>query len=87
MQIIADLDRARSIWLDNAANEEVIAQYEEFLNNNELDSACYLLEDYAETHAVNQDFWLALRDAADKMELYSLASKYGELAKSARGTA
>ena len=35
-----------------------------------------MLESYAEGHPVNKEFWLALRDAAAKMELYDRARRY-----------
>jgi DNA-binding SARP family transcriptional activator len=86
-QIRVDLDQARSTLLNDAANDKAISQYEEFLSHNELELACYMLESYAETHSVNKEFWLALRDAADKMELYGPAQRYERLAKSPEATA
>src|SRR5262245_6049835 len=77
-QVSADLGRARSTLPNDAANHEVISQYEEFLSHNELELACDLLESYAETHKVSKEFWLALRDAATKMELYDRARRYME---------
>ena len=54
------------------------------LVNQELkisDVVAYIISaTHAETHAVNKEFWLALRDAAEKMELYEQASRYGRLA-------
>jgi hypothetical protein len=38
-----------------------------------------MLETYAETHPVTRDFWLALRDAATKMELSERARKFESL--------
>ena len=86
-QIRADLEQARSTLLNDAANDETISQYEEFLNHNELELACDMLESYAETHTVNREFWLALRDAAAKMELYDRARKYERFANSPEATA
>jgi hypothetical protein len=86
-QIRADLDQARSTLLNDAANDKAISQYEEFLSHNELELACDMLESYAETHSVNKEFWLALRDAADKMELYGRAQRYERFAKSPEATA
>ena len=62
--------------LNAATNDKAISQYKEFLSHNELELACDMLESYAETHSVNKEFWLALRDAADKMELYGRARRY-----------
>ena len=86
-QIRADLEQARITLLNDAANDKAISQYEEFLNHNELELACDMLESYAETHAVNKEFWLALRDAAAKMELYDRARKYERFANSPDATA
>jgi hypothetical protein len=44
--------------------------------NNELEVACDTLASYGQDHPVNQVFWLALRDAATKMELPNQASLY-----------
>ncbi len=85
-QIRADLEQARSTLLNDASNDKTIAQYEEFLSQNELELACDMLEFYAETHSVNQEFWLALRDAAAKMELYDRARKFESLANSSDDT-
>ena len=86
-QIRADLERARSTLLKDAANDNAISQYEEFLSHNELELACDTLESYAETHTVNKEFWLALRDAAAKMELYDRARRYERFANSPEATA
>jgi len=56
-QIRADLEQARITLLNDAANDKAISQYEEFLNHNELELACDMLESYAETHAVNKEFY------------------------------
>jgi hypothetical protein len=40
----------------------------------------------AETHTVNKEFWLALRDAAAKMELYDRARRYERFANSPEAT-
>jgi DNA-binding SARP family transcriptional activator len=86
-QIRADLEQARSTLLNNAANDKAISQYEEFLSHNELELACDMLESYAETHTVNREFWLALRGAAAKMELYDRARKYEKFANYPEATA
>jgi len=80
-QISADLGRARSTLPNDAANHEAISQYEEFMSHNELELACDMLESYAETHSVSKEFWLSLRDAATKMELYDRERRYMESMK------
>jgi hypothetical protein len=86
-RIRADLEQARSTLLNDTANDKVISQYKEFLSHNELELACDMLESYAETHIVNKEFWLALRDAAAKMELYDRARRYERFANSSEATA
>jgi len=56
--IRTDLTRARNSLPNHAASHKVIAQYQEFLNHNEL--ACDMLEAYAKDHEVSKEFW-ALR--------------------------
>ena len=41
----------------------------EFLSPNELEIACDMLELYAQRQTLGREFWIALRDAAAKMEL------------------
>jgi hypothetical protein len=60
--IESDLSRARST-LPNAARDAAIRQYQEFIDHNELQLACDMLETYAKEHTVSGEFWLALRDA------------------------
>ena len=79
-QIRADLEQARNTLPNDATGEHAISEYEGFLAHNELELACDMLESYAETHAVSKKFWSALRDAAEKMELYERARKYERLA-------
>ena len=86
-QIRADLEQARNTLLNDAANDKTICQYEEFLGHNELELACDMLESYADGHTVNKEFWLALRDAAAKMELYDRVRKYENFANSPKATA
>jgi hypothetical protein len=81
-RIRADLEQTRSTFRNDAANDKAIWQYEEFLSHNELELACDMLESYAETHSVNKEFWLALRDAAEKMELYGRARRNERIANS-----
>jgi len=75
-QIRTDLQRARNTLPSNATDDAAISEYEEFLNHNELELACEMLELYAESHAVSKEFWIALRDAAAKMELSDRTRKY-----------
>lgn len=86
-QIRADLEQARGTLLNDAANDKAISQYEEFLSHNELELACDMLESCAEGYTVKKEFWLALRDAAAKMELYDRARRYERFANSPEATA
>ncbi len=70
-----DLMRARSTLPGSAANHEAIQQYEEFLGHNELELACDMLEEYARDQPVSREVWLALRDAAARMELEERADR------------
>jgi hypothetical protein len=47
-----------------------------FFQHNELELACDALSDYGEKHAVPGSFWLALRDAAKKMQLRRKVDEY-----------
>jgi len=80
-QIRSDLQRARNTLSSNATDDAAISEYEEFLNHNELELACEMLEFYAESHAVSKEFWIALRDAAAKMELSDRTRKYEGFAR------
>jgi hypothetical protein len=62
--------------MDHAA----ISEYEEFLSHNELELACDMLESCAGNHTVSKEFWVALRDAAAKMELPDRVRRYEEFA-------
>jgi hypothetical protein len=75
-KVTADLQRARSTLPSDAAGNAVLQEYEEFLNHNELELSCDMLEAYAQDHPVSRSFWLALRDAADKMNLRKRANAY-----------
>ena len=74
--IESDLTRARNSSPDAAANDATIREYQEYIDHNELELAWDMLEAYAEDHFVRRDFWLALRDAATKMELSDRANRY-----------
>jgi hypothetical protein len=77
--ITSDLVRARCTLPDGAQEHIAIREFHEFLDHNEFELACDMLETYAETHPVTRDFWLALRDAATKMELSERARKFESL--------
>jgi hypothetical protein len=40
--------------------------------------ACDELEHYAKDHTVPKEFWIALRDAAIRMELFDRAKRYDQ---------
>ena len=74
--IVADLERARSALPGSAATHVAIQEYQSYLNANEFELACDMLETYAEENSVSVEFWLALRDAAVKMKLPAKAEQY-----------
>jgi hypothetical protein len=74
--ITADLVRARATLPEGAASHQAVCLYQDFIENNELGLACDMLEQYAEECPANSDFWLALRDAAMKMQLPDRVSRY-----------
>jgi hypothetical protein len=78
--IRSDLHRARETLPPEADAHPSIREYREFLEHNELELACDMLESYAEQQPVSQCFWRALRDAATKMKLFARASRYDALA-------
>jgi hypothetical protein len=78
----ADLVRARDTLPESALNNDAVRRYEEYIDNNELELACDTLAPYGQDHPVNQVFWLALRDAATKMELPNQASLYEKYCES-----
>jgi hypothetical protein len=67
--IEADLERTRSTLPDDASSHKAIRDYREFLNHNERELACDMLEVYAVEQEVTREFRLALHDAAIKMHL------------------
>jgi hypothetical protein len=75
-KIDADLRRARGTLPPDAEKDNAVREYQEFLDHNELELACDMLEVYAEEHPVSREFWLALRDASVKMKLLDRAAKY-----------
>ena len=78
--IKADLERARNALPKDATSHEAMDLYQEFLRENELGLACATLEDCAEGRRVDKEFWLALRDAAAKMQLADEAIRYEKYA-------
>jgi hypothetical protein len=75
--IKADLHRACNLL--PGSSEDILRQYHEFFEHNELESACDALEESAKDRAVSSDFWLALRDAAQKMRLGENSARYEKL--------
>ncbi len=67
--IEADLNRARSMPPSSAARDPTISEFGGFMDHNELELACDMLEHYGEHNLVSAEFWLALRDAANKEPL------------------
>ena len=76
--IECDLTRARQMLRSDAAENEAIIQYQEFVEQNELELACDALESYANENTVPAAFWIALRDAALKMNLPDNATRFGK---------
>ena len=79
--IEADLRRARDLLPPAVEDQQSLAQYYEFLEHNELGLACDALEESAKDRIVGTEFWLALRDAATKMQLPEHATRYEDRAK------
>jgi hypothetical protein len=79
--IRADVARARNSLPNHAASHKVIAQYQEFVNHNELELACDMLEAYAEEQEVGKEFWFSLRDAAARMNLPDRVHRYEKYAE------
>jgi hypothetical protein len=74
--IRADLARAYQTLPESAECDQAFCQYREFIDHNELELACDMLASYGEQHSVVSDLWLALRDAAVKMQLSDHARAY-----------
>lgn len=74
--ISIDLSRARSSLPSAAESDPSIQQYQHYLEHNELELACDMLEEYAAHRDVDKEFWAALRDAASKMQLVTRAERY-----------
>ena len=80
--IESDLTGARNMLPNSAQSNPTVCQYQEFIDHNELELACDMLEHYGENNPVSAEFWLALHDAATKMQLADRASQYEKNAKS-----
>lgn len=78
--IRADLTKARDTLPQSAASLPLIRDYHNYLDSNELELACEMLEAYADDHVTTPAFWLALRDAALKMKLADYAERYARRA-------
>ena len=79
--IRADLYRACNLLPGSSEDSAGLRQCHEFIEHNELELACYALEESAKDRAVSSDFWLALRDAAQKMRLGDSSARYEKLAQ------
>jgi hypothetical protein len=75
-KITADLQHARGTLPPETDANDTVREYQKFLDHNELELACDMLEAYAEDHPVSREFWLALRDASRKMQLHDRAARY-----------
>jgi hypothetical protein len=73
-----DLTNARQLLRTDAAKNEAIRQYQEFIEHNELELACDALESYANENPVPIAFWMALRDAARKMNLPDNTARFAK---------
>jgi len=74
--IKADLLRARNLLPNSCDDSSSLRRYSEFLEHNELELACDALEESAKDRTVSSNFWLAMRDAAEKMRLEENAARY-----------
>ena len=78
--IKADLHRALKL-LPDSADQQSVRRYYEFVEHNELELACDALEESVKDRPVTGEFWLALLDAARKMQLAENATRYEMRAK------
>ena len=81
--IRADLSRARDLLPNSSKSQQSLGQYYEFVEHNELELACEVLEQAAKDRTVGSEFWLALRDAAKKMQLDDYVTRYERRAEDA----
>jgi hypothetical protein len=72
--IEADLARARSTLPGDALSHKAVRDYREFLDHNELELACDMLEAYAKEHPVKSIVPLAVWNRKpDATRLHSLS--------------
>ena len=74
--IRADLAVARATLPAEAASKRFVIDYQDYLDHNELELACDMLDAYADDHAVSPGFWKALASAAEKMGLAEKAARF-----------
>lgn len=79
-QIGADLSRASDTLPPESNQNPRILAYQNFLNHNEMELACDMLEEYGEERPVSREFWLALQAASVKMRLSNRAARYARRA-------
>jgi hypothetical protein len=79
--IRADLHRACTLLPGSSEDSESFHCYHEYIERNELELACDALEELAKDRTVSTEFWIALRDAAQKMRLEVNAARYEKLAE------
>jgi hypothetical protein len=76
-----DLCLARNLLPHSAEDQQSLARYSEFVEQNELELACDALEESAKDRVVSTEFWMALHDAATKMQLQENATRYEKHAR------
>ena len=79
-KIEGDLLRARGVLPAGVADDSLVKDFHEYLDHNELELACDMLEASAEEHSPPHLFWEALRDAALNMNLHGRAQRYAAMA-------
>src|SRR5262249_11610421 len=79
--IKVDLSMSGNLLPNPPGDPSSLGQYYEFVEHNELELACDALEEAAKDRSVGKEFWLALRDAAKKMQLDDHVSRYERLAE------
>jgi hypothetical protein len=67
---------ARDWVLLPAGDDEGVAQYQEFLDHNELGLAMEVLGEVGESRVASGQFWAALADAARNLGLERKAEEY-----------
>ena len=72
---------ARNLLPHSVEDQQSLAQYYEFLEQNELELACDALEESAKDRVVSTEFWMVLRDAAIIMQLQENAARFEKRAE------